>query len=187
VKRSGQPLDDYQLMERVKEGEESALRELILRYERRLFRILYHLLRDPAEAKDILQETFIRVFTGSKNWEPRAKPATWITRIAINLALDQLRRKKREKKTSTGWENPSQEPSPYRILWGKEVGKMVERAINSLPNGQREVFILRHYEGLSLQEIAEIRGCALGTVKASLHQAITRIKRELEEEGVVAI
>jgi RNA polymerase sigma-70 factor (ECF subfamily) len=187
VSRSGLPLDDCQLMNELKRGDEAALEELIARHERRLFRIIYLLVRDPAEAKDLLQETFIRVFTRSKNWEPKAQPITWITRIAVNLALDKLRKRKRDKEIPINREKPSSRPSPHRILWGKEVGRLIERAINSLPDGQREIFILKHFEDLSLKEIAEIRACALGTVKASLHQAVIKIRETLKEQGVVAI
>src|SRR5262249_3124318 len=140
---------------------------------------------NPDDALDVTQDAFVRIHKGISGWDERAAFFSWSYRIVTNLAIDSLRRKGRDRKARAvaAQERPEayDDPEPQEVSQA-DVQKLVDRAreaIEALPPGQRAIVALRHYENLSLKEIAEIRGCAVGTVKSTLHQAFTSLRRAL--------
>jgi RNA polymerase sigma-70 factor (ECF subfamily) len=179
-------MDDRALMERLAAGDGEALGPLMERHATRLYRIALSYLRDPEAALDCVQEAFVKAFQNARRWDRGAAVVPWLTRIAINQAIDTYRKAKRRVATETplGEDDRDErltfeDPSPERQAIGRETGERIQAAVLALPAGQRAVFLLRHQEGLTLPEIAESLGMSLGTVKSSLHRAVHRLRRRL--------
>ena len=139
-----------------------------------------------------MQEAFIKIYRARATWEPRANPYTWAYRIVANQCVDLLRKRKGVGAAASLDEEDSPEMrtladttavDPLMLQVSRETRARVMEAVLKLPPRQREIIILRHYEELSLQEIAEVQGCALGTVKSSLHRALASLKGILEGKG----
>ncbi len=177
---------DRALLERLALGDRSALPDLMERHYRRLYRVLLGYLRNPDDALDAVQETFVRVVQNAARWNPQADVAPWLTRIAVNHAIDRLRqRQRRAPREQPLFEGDhasslaSDEPAPDRAVFAREVHERLGRALSGLPERQRAVFVLRHYDDLSLEEIAVALQMSLGTVKSSLHRALVHLRRRL--------
>lgn len=182
---------DVALMERVRDDDEAAFATFVSRYQRRFYRLAYGYLHEHEESLDAVQEAFIKIYRARATWEPRANPFTWAYRIVANHCIDMLR-KRRGDTYSLDQENEDGRTrqiedtgadNPLDVQVRREEAEQVREAIMRLPDRQREVLILRHYEGLSLQEIAEAQDCALGTVKSSLHRALANLKDLLAQQG----
>lgn len=182
---------DADLMARIQADDEGAFGELVTRYQRRFYRLAFGYLRNHEESLDAVQEAFIKIYRARGSWEPRANPYTWAYRIVANHCVDLIRRRKGHAAASlddeeTGLARTIADESaidPLELQVSEEARKKVMEAVLQLPQRQREIIILRHYEDLSLQEIAEAQGCALGTVKSSLHRAIASLRQILEAAG----
>ena len=182
---------DVALMERVRDDDEEAFATFVSRYQRRFYRLAYGYLHEHEEALDAVQESFIKVYRARASWEPRANPFTWAYRIVANHCIDMLRKRRGDTyslddETDDGRSRQIEDTAaedPLRAQVRREEAEQVREAIMLLPDRQREVLILRHYEGLSLQEIAEAQDCALGTVKSSLHRALGNLKDLLTKQG----
>jgi len=177
---------DRDLMLRLAAGDRDALAPLMERHHRRLYRIALGYLRAPDDALDVVQETFVKAFTHAGRWDGAAEVAPWLTRITVNQAIDTYRRRRRR----LGREEPLEEegvpralvvdePSPERRTMGREISERISAALRALPERQRAVFVLRHYEELSLEEIAQALDMSLGTVKSALHRAVARLRQRL--------
>lgn len=192
--------DDFALMEAVRADHEGAFETFVERYQRRLYRLAWGYLRHHEDALDAVQETMVKIFRARQTYRPDSHPFTWASRILANQCLDQLRRRRARPAESL---EAAQEAAPGRDLLAgdandtperhqqqAEFRRRVEEAVATLPESQREVFVLRHFEEMTLEEIATARGCALGTVKSSLHRAagavrdhLTRGRRTVGEAG----
>lgn len=181
---------DAALMARIQEGDEEAFTIFVSRYQRRFFRLAYSYLHNQEEALDAVQEAFIKIYRGRASWEPRATPFTWAYRIVANHCIDLLRKRRgdtwsiddtEEGETRDIHDRAAVDPLHAQVE--REEAVLMRAAIAKLPVRQREIIVLRHYEGLSLQEIAEAQSCALGTVKSSLHRALANLKEILEGTG----
>jgi RNA polymerase sigma-70 factor (ECF subfamily) len=179
---------DRELMARLAAGDRDALSPLMERHHRRIYRIALSYLRDPEDAIEVVQETFVRAFQHAGRWEPATDVERWLVRIGVNQAIDRYRKRRRRRAAEEpldprpdGRERPfaAGDPSPERRLLGREVGERIDAALRSLPARQRAVFVLRHYEEKSLEEIATVLSCSLGTVKSSLHRALERLRVRL--------
>ncbi len=166
-------------------GDAEAFSALVDLFKERFYRIAYRVLGNPDDALDTVQDAFVRIHRGIVGWDERAQFYSWSYRIVTNLAIDALRRKGRDRRAreQAAEERPEahHDPEPQDVS-ADDVSRLVERAreaIAKLPPGQRAIVALRHYENLSLKEIAEIRGCAVGTVKSTLHQAFNSLRRAL--------
>ena len=172
-------------MQALAAGDDACLAPLMERHYQRLYRLALSYLRDADEALDCVQETFVKTLEHAARWNPGSEVAPWLTRIAINNAIDRYRRRKRRGVSETALDDDhdarlvAEAPSPERAALAGELGRRVERALAALPEGQRAVFVLRHYEELTLVEIAEALGMSLGTVKSSLHRAVRRLRERL--------
>jgi RNA polymerase sigma-70 factor (ECF subfamily) len=183
---------DAELMARIQRDDEEAFAEFVRRYQKRFFRLAYGYLHQHEEALDAVQDAFIKIYRARRTWEPRANPYTWAYRIVANLCVDLIRKRKGYMASSLDDEESPEGRTladtttvdPLLLQVQKEQRQIVMEAVLQLPPRQREIIMLRHYEDMSLQEIAQAQGCALGTVKSSLHRAIASLKGILEKGRV---
>jgi RNA polymerase sigma-70 factor, ECF subfamily len=169
------PLEDAELMERIAGGDPRAYRELAERHLRGVHAFAYRILGNRAEAEEICQESFLRLWKQAGTYVPRAKPSTWLYRIAHNLAIDQLRRRRRDAVQGVEELPASGRPSLY--LHEKQVAESVQRALDELPERQRAAISLVHYQGMSNAEAAEVLGVKL----RALESLLARGRRLLRE------
>jgi RNA polymerase sigma-70 factor (ECF subfamily) len=182
---------DAELIAAVLKGRKEQFGDLVQRYQARLVNYLFRLLRDVAEAHDLAQEVFLKVFQALDRYDPRFKFSTWLFRVAQNAAIDQIRRRRlrlvsidRPSVDEDGdrtWEFPSPDPGPYSDLRNQERGDAIQEAIDGLPWEYRELIVLRHFGELSYEEIATLKGMPLGTVKNKLFRGRQMLKKGLEE------
>jgi RNA polymerase sigma-70 factor (ECF subfamily) len=182
---------DRELMSRVASGDREALAPLVARHYRRLYRISLAYLRNTDEALDAVQETFVKACEAAARWDPAWEVAPWLTRIAINHSIDRYRRARRRLRSEEPLEAGDHErpfaaddPSPERRVQGREIAEHIGAALLALPERQRAVVVLRHYEEMSLEEIARALGLNLGTVKSSLHRALRALRVQLTAGGL---
>lgn len=178
---------DRELMARLAAGDRDALEPLMERHYRRLFRIALSYLRETDAALDAVQETFVKAFQNARSWDGSSDVGPWLTRIAVNHAIDRYRRGKRRAQAEAPMPETDhderlavEEPSAERRVLGRELGERIGAALRTLPDTQRAVFVLRHYEEMKLEEIAGALGISLGTVKSSLHRAVRQLRVRLE-------
>jgi RNA polymerase sigma-70 factor (ECF subfamily) len=180
--------DDREIMQRLARGEREALTPLVERHYRRLYRIALGYLRQREDALDVVQEAFVRVFQAAGRWDGSADAGPWLSRVTVNLSIDRWRRNRRRAVTFSPLAEgdhlevlADQGPAPDRGVIGRESGERLASALRALPERQRAVVVLRHYQDLSLDEIARTLGMSLGTVKSSLHRALNRMRATLSE------
>jgi len=165
------------LMLRVKAGYRPAFEELYRLYEKPLSNYLYRLCGNRARAEDLLQDAFLRLWKAAPNYEPSAKVSTYVFRIAHNLFLNDAARRREKALESLEAETRS---DPASDLNRREVQSAVQRAVEALPDGEREVLVLSEYNGFKYAEISEILGIPVGTVKSRMFSAVQRLKEALK-------
>ena len=176
--------EDALLVARFKKGEEEAFDELVDKYKNRIYYLAYSLINNHADALDLAQEAFIKVYRSIHRFRGRSSFYTWLYRITVNICLNHLKKEAKRKETSFDekievaqvdwWSNPK------KALENKELQGDLTKAIDSLPPRQKAVFTLRHLEGLSHKEIASILGCSIGNTKANLFQALQKLRQRLK-------
>jgi RNA polymerase sigma-70 factor, ECF subfamily len=178
-------LPDTEVVALAQKGKEAAYRELLKRYERPVFSLVFRMVRDREMAEDLAQETFVRVLNNIDRYSPEFKFSSWLFKIANNLTIDHLRRRRvdtisiegapdavtAESAKATSIAIASGDESPLAELESKELGIAIERAIGRLRPEYRACIMLRHVEDRSYEEIAEIVKLPLGTVKTYIHRA----------------
>jgi RNA polymerase sigma-70 factor (ECF subfamily) len=189
--------DDAQLVERARSGDHEAFRVLVERYQGRVHRLAFRILRDDERARDASQEAFLKAYRGLARFEGRSSFYTWLYRLVFNLCLDLRRRDRsaREVEWDEGAAHEGPQPGqpvleaadggPAGALERAEIRERVAAAVDTLPQVHRETLILREMEGLSYGEIAQALGIPKGTVMSRLHYARKRVQKILEDEGVV--
>jgi RNA polymerase sigma-70 factor (ECF subfamily) len=181
---------DQALVERVQRGDKRAFELLVSKYQRKIFRLLSRLIRDPAEIEDVAQEAFIKAYRALPNFRGESAFYTWLYRIAINTAKNHLVAQGRRAPTTTETEVEDAENfddadqlrdynTPDAMLLSRQVGEAVNRAIEKLPEDLRTAVVLRELEGLSYEEIAEAMNCPIGTVRSRIFRAREAIAGEL--------
>ncbi|RWB52006.1 RNA polymerase sigma factor [Mesorhizobium sp.] len=184
---------DMALVRRALAREADAFRAIIKTHNQRLYRIARGVVRNDAEAEDIVQEAYLRAFASLDAFRGDASLSTWLSRITINEALGRLRKKKRMVAMPENPEaqiirfplNPSNlnpGDDPERTMAQRQILGLVERATDSLPDVYRSVFVARVIEGLSIQENAEVLGIRPETVKTRLHRARALVRKALDDE-----
>lgn len=182
---------DQELIARTLGGDGAAYGQLVERFQRKIFRVAYAIVRDEAEADTVTQDTFIQAYTHLARFQGRSEFETWLTRIAINRSRDSLRRRKFISLFTGGhdddddrtllFEPVDERPDPEREIMARQLRVAIERAERTLSAQQKIIFRLRHYEDRPLEEIAELLGLAAGTVRAHLFRAVHKIRKELAE------
>lgn len=179
------PAGEDELIRRFQSGESQVFDDLMTLFEERALALAYYRSRNREDALDIVQEAFIRLYAVLPDWKPQASLFTWLYRVIVNLACDRGRSRARAGEISLEKvplpADLSRRSHPRNFLEGKEIGERIELAVAALPEGQREVFVLRHSGGMSMKEIAVARDCSVGAVKANLFQALRKLRRELED------
>jgi len=182
--------DDTIVLRRVLDGDETAFAVLVRRYEAKLRVYVAQIVGTDEEARDLVQETFVRVWNNLASYDPQYRFSTWLFRIARNLAIDQLRRRRPvvplEQGVNDEGETLELDPAdirrgPLGNLENRELGRAMAREIDRLPPAYRELILLRHFVGLAYNEIAELKGMPLGTVKNKLFRAHTVLRETLGE------
>lgn len=169
--------DETQLIARAGGGDTAAYRQLSDRHLAKVVAYAHRLLRDGAEAEDVAQETFLRLWKHAGRWQPRAKLHTWLFRVAHNLAIDRLR--KRRETGPDALERQSSGDRPSGLLARKRVAAEVEDALAALPERQRAAIALIHYQGLSHAEAAEVLECGVEAVESLLSRGRRTLRSTL--------
>ena len=184
---------DQEVVAQARLGREAAYRELVRRYERPIFSLIYRMVRNRELAEDLAQETFVKALKAVGSYRPEYKFSSWIFKIANNAAIDHLR--KRELATlsiegsphavtpdameATALQISGRLPGPLEELEARELGGAIEEAIGGLRPEYRACILLRHVEGRPYEEIAEMLGLPLGTVKTYIHRARHELREAL--------
>jgi RNA polymerase sigma-70 factor (ECF subfamily) len=183
-------LSDQEVVRHAARGREAAYRELIRRYQRPVFSLIYRMVRDRELAEDLAQETFIKVLNAIDSYRPEYKFSSWIFKIANNAAIDQLRRRglntlsldgsphaeSSEAIEATTLQIGDTRESQLDEVASRELGSQIERAIARLRPEYRSCIILRHIDGRPYEEIAEMLDLPLGTVKTYIHRARNELR-----------
>lgn len=177
-----------------RDGDRNAFAELVDIYKDKLFHLAYRMMNNAQEAEDVVQETFLRVYMNLHRYDETLKFSTWIFRIATNLCIDRLRRRRpvysldadmtdHEGAGSDGYALlPSNERTPEAHLVVSETREQVQLAIASLPDKYKSVIVLRYLHDLSLQEIGDILDMPISTVKTRVHRGREYLRKKLEQE-----
>ena len=171
---------------------EAEFEEWVRRYQRRVYRYLLMLVRDPEEADNLTQESFLKAYRALSTFRGECSVETWLLRIATNLARDRARDRKAgfwkrllglddEEESPQVAAHVSRLPSPEKLLLHREAVEAVWKAVETLSQQQRAVFVLRFVEELELREIAEVMGLRVGSVKAHLFRALQTVRGQLKE------
>ncbi len=185
-------LSDAELVERGRAGDRDALRMLAERYHRRILGVVVGMVRNPDDALEVVQETFVRVFRNLDGFKGDSSFYTWLYRIAVNLAIDLQRRE--GKRSNVEFDEtlppadagalsagPASGEDPFETVRNRELGNKIFRAIEGLTPDHRAVILLREIEGLSYEEISDALDCSLGTVMSRLHYARKKLQSKLKE------
>lgn len=188
---AGSALGDDEVVRRVRGGETALFEILMRRYNQRLFRMARAILRDDAEAEDVMQQAYVNAYTHLGQFEERARFGTWLTRIAVNEALARLRRRgqREEVDAMPEWDEKAMDALTSRALnpeeraLSGELRGILEAAFEAIPEIYRSVFMLREVEGLTTAEAAECLGLSEDAVKTRLHRARGLLRAELFERA----
>ncbi len=189
-----QSLSDQEVVALARAGKEAAYRELLRRYERPVFSLIYRMVRDEALAEDLAQDSFVKVLNALDSYRPEYKFSSWVFKIANNVAIDQLRRREldtlsldgapdartKDEVEATALQAVDRTETPLAELESRELGSRIEQAIAKLRPEYRSCILLRHVEGRSYEEIAEVLDLPLGTVKTYIHRARHELRGYLE-------
>jgi RNA polymerase sigma-70 factor (ECF subfamily) len=185
---------DEDLVARSMGGDLDSFNQLILRWERPIYALAYRVIGREEDARDVVQETFLRAFRALPGFKGQAKFSSWLYRIALNLCRDWIRRRRRspvvELPEGVDPVELAAERGPVEsvedLVSRKELSEAVAEAMALLPEEQRTAIILKEYHGMTFQEIADLQGCPLSTVKTRLYQGLTVLRRNLESSGRMA-
>ncbi len=179
---SNAPLDeDLALLDRHASGDREAFNELVQKYQRPLYAMLYRMVSDHADAADILQKTFVKAFTGIGGFERRSSFRTWLYQIAINLAKNLYRDRSRVHQVPLDDVVIRKDPKTLDALVRKETRERLMQAMTELPEKQRLTVMLRVQQQKTFDEIAAIMRCSLGTAKANYHHGVQKLKARLKD------
>lgn len=185
-------ITDEELVARSMDGDVDSFNQLIKRWERPIYALAYRTLGREDDARDVCQETFLRAFRAIKGFKGQAKFSSWLYRIALNLCRDWMRRQRRTPTVQVPEDvdiadlaaahGPSE--SIETLVGRRQLGRAVAVAMATLPDEQRTAIVLKEYHGLTFQEIAEMQGVPLSTVKTRLYQGLSVVRRQLEQGGM---
>jgi RNA polymerase sigma-70 factor (ECF subfamily) len=180
---------DLTFVTRARAGDTDAFRVLVERHSRPLFRLAYRMTGNQQDAEDVVQDSFLRAYKQLDRFDERASFGTWLYRIAVNCSLDLVRSRKRRNELMTPEDSemddpilslPSHDPAPDRIAMSGEVRDRVAEAMTELSASERTAFVLRHFEGMCIEEVSQVLGCQPGAAKHSVFRAVQKLRRALE-------
>lgn len=188
-------VSDEELLAAVRAGDTDSLGTLVLRWQEPLFRFVYRMLPQTEDARDICQETFLRVLKKAHRFREGSRFSTWMYQIALNLCRDRLRKRKRwklvmserrefDEQLATAGTALGADDDPARAAESREQGQAVLRALHEIPPEQREVLVLKEFEGLKFREIAELLGCPESTVKSRMYYGLNGMRTALSRRGI---
>ncbi|MEW6282197.1 MAG: sigma-70 family RNA polymerase sigma factor [Candidatus Eremiobacterota bacterium] len=183
--------EDLYLMERVKAGDGEAYSEIVRKYQKTVLNLTYRFTGDAAEAEDLAQEVFLRIYRAADRFEARAKFFTYLYQVTLNLCRNERAKVRHKRNTSLDAPTREGEPDSARqipdpsgsaedLLERQELGEAVREAVLSLPEDQRVAVMMQRFQGLSYEEIAEILKLSVPAVKSRLHRAKLTLKEKLE-------
>ena len=181
---------DEELVARAQAGDVSAFDVLVRRWERKIRGAIYRIVGSDDEALDLCQETFLKAYRGLGSFKQEARFSSWLYQIALNLCRDRLRRRRGKAWVSldgleeAGMPPHMPGPSALDLVEASDLARTVAGAIATLPEEQREVVVLKEYQGLTFLEIAEVLGLPMSTVKTRLYRALSLLRGQLEQRGV---
>src|SRR5260370_26928907 len=174
---------------RAKAGDAAAFRVLVERHSRPLFRLAFRMTGNEQDAEDIVQETFLRAYRRIGKFDERASFGTWLYRITVNCSVDLLRARKRRSEQS-GPTNPEMDdliqslpassPTPDRMAMSGEAKQRIAEAMEELSASERTAFVLRHFEGMCIDEVSRVLGCRPGAARHCVFRAVQKLRRALE-------
>ena len=180
---------DEELVARATAGDLDSFNQLVLRWERPIYALAYRTLGREEDARDVVQEAFLRAFRGLRGFKGQAKFSSWLYRITLNLCRDWIRRERRAPiaQVPEGTDpidladrQASPAESVEELVSRREMSKAVSQAMAELPEEQRTAILMKEYHGLTFQEIADALDCPLSTVKTRLYQGLSVLRRRLE-------
>lgn len=185
---------DEELVARSAGGDLESFNQLVIRWERPIYALAYRVIGREEEARDVVQEAFLRAYRSLGGFRGQAKFSSWLYRITLNLCRDWIRRQKRAPFVDTpegvdvielaGEHGPVE--SVEDLVARRDLGAIVTRAMSVLTDDQRTAIVLKEYQGLTFQEIADLQDCPLSTVKTRLYQGLVVLRRELERQGITS-
>jgi RNA polymerase sigma-70 factor (ECF subfamily) len=177
-------LTDLAFVTKARSGDADAFRALVERHSRPLFRLAFRMTGNQHDAEDAVQESFLRAWRQLGRFDERASFGTWLYRIAPNCSLDVMRSRKRRSNLSEVEDPvlalPSGDPTPERVAMSGEVRERVAEAMDELSASERTAFVLRHFEGLRMEDVGRVLGCQPGAAKHSVFRAVQKLRRALE-------
>ena len=178
--------DEAELIQRCRNGDQDALKEIFERYREKVYRIAYGVVRQREDALDIVQEVFIKLFRSLRNFKGESRFYTYLYRMAMNTAIDHARKAKKFPSSSIDEEGgfhprEGSEKGPDRVFLRKELGTKLREALETLSPEQRTAILFKEVEGLSYREIAETMNCSVGTVMSRLHYGRKKMQELLRD------
>ena len=184
-------LTDASAVAKARSGDTDAFRMLVERHSRSLFRLAFRMTGNQQDAEDVVQESFMRAYKQLGKFDERASFGTWLYRIAANCSLDLVRSRKRRSEhlapqdADTEFDDtvsalPSTDPTPERMALSGEVRSRVEQAMQELSPTERTAFVLRHFEGMCIEDVSRVLECHPGAAKHSVFRAVQKLRRALE-------
>jgi len=177
-------LTDSAIITKARLGDADAFRVLVERHSRPLFRLAFRMTGNQQDAEDVVQESFLRAWRQLGRFDERASFGTWLYRIATNCSLDVMRGRKRRSNLSEVEDPvlalPSGDPTPERVAMSGEVRERVAEAMDELTASERTAFVLRHFEGMRIEDVSRVLGCQPGAAKHSVFRAVRKLRRALE-------
>ena len=192
ITKGGESVNDEELVKRVKAGDIDAFEDIIAKYEKRVFGVIYNMLKNDNDIEDIAQDVFIKVYRNIDKFKGNSSLYTWIYRITTNMCLDYMKKNKSmiyidEKvqldDSEVDLQLTSKEKLQDELYEEKEMNQKLNKAIDKLPDKQKAMIVLRDIKGLSYDEISEILEIKLGTVKSQINRARLKLKEILENDG----
>lgn len=189
---SATPITDEELVARAQSGDHESFNQLVARWERPIYALAYRTLGREEDARDVVQEAFLRAFRGLKGFKGQAKFSSWLYRITLNLCRDWIRKARRAPmiqvpETEDGLDlveqMPSSDESVEELVNRREMSAAVAKAMAELPEEQRTAILMKEFHGLTFQEIADALDCPLSTVKTRLYQGLSVLRRRLEKDS----
>ena len=182
------PHTDAAAVALARDGDSEAFRSLVERHSRAVYRLAHRMTGNPQDAEDVVQETFLRAYRQLGRFESRANFGTWLHRIAVNCSIDLIRSRKHQESGADsadlehfeGAAEDRVDPSPERLMLSTEVQERVGRAMESLSHMERAAFVLRHFEGQSIEEISRALGLKANAAKHSVFRAVRKMRLALE-------